>query len=50
MNYSNIINSILSDKILSLEEKFILISLKNLETYEGFNNQINKNILNHKKL
>lgn len=33
MNYSNIINSILSDKILSLEEKFILISLKNLDKY-----------------
>lgn len=33
MNYSNIINSILNDKILSLEEKFILISLKNLDKY-----------------
>ena len=33
MNYSNIINSILSDKILSLEEKFMLISLKILDKY-----------------
>lgn len=33
MKYSNIINSILSDKILSLEEKFMLISLKNLDKY-----------------